>query len=153
VAADMRLWWEACHAVASVRAVNDEMGEDGFMQGLANSYAFWQGEKAQMGDAGEEGLGLADAIGLLRGELLKASEAGAGAPLHFPVESMTVELRVAATRSVDGKAGFRVPVIGVSGAAGWGREAVQTVTVVFGSPVDREGHPVKVSRASDEPKG
>jgi hypothetical protein len=30
---------------------------------------------------------------------------------------------------------------------------MQTVTVVFGAPVDRDGNPVKVARASTERKG
>ena len=63
-------------------------------------------------DAGPaDGLGLADAIGLLRDELLEAQAAGAGSEIQLPVESMTVELKITATRSVDGKAGFKVPVV------------------------------------------
>ncbi len=48
-----------------------------------------------------DGLGLADAIGLLRDELLQAQAAGAGSDIQLPVESMTVVLKVTATRSVD----------------------------------------------------
>jgi hypothetical protein len=57
----------------------------------------------------------------------------------------------AATRSVDGKAGFTVPFIGVELGGGGGREhgSGHTVTVVFGGPVDREGNPVKVASAAD----
>src|ERR1035437_6705785 len=39
-----------------------------------------------------DALGLADAIGLLRDELLEAHAAGAGSDIQLPVESMTVEL-------------------------------------------------------------
>jgi Trypsin-co-occurring domain 2 len=56
-------------------------------------------------------LGLADAIGLLRDELLQAQAAGAGSDIQLPVQSMTVVLKVTATRSVDGKAGFKVPIV------------------------------------------
>ena len=103
----------------------------------------------------EQGIGLADAIGLLRGELLKARRAGVGQDVQFPVNSMTVELKVAATKSVDGKAGFMVPIVSLElgGSAGLQRETMQTVTVVFGPPVDRDGNPVKVAAASDEKKG
>ena len=45
------------------------------------------------------GLGLSEAIGLLRDELLRARAAGAGSDIQLPVESMTVELSVTATRS------------------------------------------------------
>jgi hypothetical protein len=73
----------------------------------------------------------------------------------LPVETLTVELTVTATRSVDGKAGFTVPVVGVQLGGGGARErgSEQKVTVVFGGPVDRQGRPVKVAQASNERKG
>ena len=102
-----------------------------------------------------DGLGLADAIGLLRDELLEAQAAGAGSDIQLPVESMTVVLKVTATRSVDGKTGFKVPIVELELGGGAGRErgSEQTVTVVFGSPVDRDGRPVKVAQESAQPKG
>ena len=102
-----------------------------------------------------DGLGLADAIGLLRDELLQAQAAGAGSDIQLPVESMTVELKVTATRSVDGKAGFKVPIVELELGGGAGRErgSEQAVTVVFAGPVDREGRPVKVMQGSAQPKG
>jgi Trypsin-co-occurring domain 2 len=104
------------------------------------------------GDDG--GIGLAEAIAALRDELLKARAAGAGSDIQLPVESMTVELRVAATRSKDGRAGFKVPVIEVElgGGMAAGSETGQTVTVVFGAPVDSTGAVVKVAEATDEVK-
>jgi hypothetical protein len=107
-------------------------------------------------DAGPaDGLGLADAIGLLRDELLEAQAAAADSDIQLPVESMTVELKVTATRSVDGKAGFKVPVVELELGGGGSQErgSVQTVTVVFGGPVDRQGRPVKVMQRSAQPKG
>jgi hypothetical protein len=102
-----------------------------------------------------DGLGLADAIGLLRDELLKAREAGGDSDIQLPVESMTVDLTITATRSVEGKAGFKVPIVEVELGGGAARERAseQKVTVVFGEPVDRDGNPVKVAQASDELKG
>jgi Trypsin-co-occurring domain 2 len=102
-----------------------------------------------------DGLGLADAIGLLRDELLQAQAAGAGSDIQLPVESMTVQLTVTATRSKDGRAGFKVPVVELELGGGIGRErgSEQTVTVVFGGPVDRDGRPVKVAQESEQPKG
>ena len=101
------------------------------------------------------GLGLADAIGLLRDELLEAQATGAGSEIQLPVESMTVVLKVTATRSVDGKAGFKVPIVELEVGGGVGRErgSEQTVTVVFGGPVDRDGRPVKVAQESTRRKG
>jgi hypothetical protein len=101
------------------------------------------------------GLGLSDAIQLLRDELLRARAVGGASDIQLPVESMTVELTVTATRSVDGKAGFVVPVVSLQlgGGAGRARGSEQKVTVVFGAPVDRDGNPVKVASASDVLKG
>lgn len=63
-----------------------------------------------MDDAGAvEGLGLADAIAVLRDELLRARAEGADSAVQLPIESMTVELTVTASRSVDGKAASRFP--------------------------------------------
>jgi hypothetical protein len=105
--------------------------------------------------ASVDGLGLADAIGLLRDELLRARAAGADSDIQLPVESMTVELTVTATRSLDGKVGFTVPVVGVQLGGGGERErgSEQKVTVVFGGPVDRSGAPVKVASAGEAVKG
>ncbi|TCO45227.1 hypothetical protein EV646_109402 [Kribbella antiqua] len=102
-----------------------------------------------------DGLGLADAIALLRDELLRARAAAGGSDIQLPVESMTVELTVTATKSVDGKAGFKVPFVNLELGGGGSREhgSDQKVTVVFGSPVDRDGKPVKVAHATNELKG
>ena len=107
-------------------------------------------------DAGlQDGVGLADAIGLLRDELLKARAAGADSDIQLPVQSMTVVLTVEATRSLEGKAGFKVPVVEVELGGGGSRQrsSGQTVTVVFGEPVDRDGRPVKVAETSSQLKG
>ena len=101
-----------------------------------------------------DGLGLADAIGLLRDELLQAQAAGAGSDIQLPVESMTVQLTVTATKSKDGRAGFKVPIVELElgGGAGQERGSEQMVTVVFGGPVDRDGRPVKVAQESAQRK-
>lgn len=100
------------------------------------------------------GLGLAEAIRLIREDLMAARAAGADEDIQLPVESLTVELHVAATRTRGGKAGFRVPFVNaeLGGEAAWERESVQTVTVTFGEPVDRSGNPVKVAQGSDQKK-
>jgi hypothetical protein len=110
---------------------------------------------ADRGSGSVDGLELAEAIASLRNDLLKARAAGASSEIQLPVESMTVELTVTATRSVDGKAGFKVPIVEVELGGGGSRErgTGQKVTVVFGGPVDRDGRPVKVAQATDELKG
>lgn len=102
-----------------------------------------------------EGVGLAEAIASVRADLLGARQAGADAEIQLPVQSLTVELKVVATKGADGKAGFKVPIINteLSGGANWKNEATQTVTVTFGEPIDRAGNPVKVASAQLQRKG
>jgi hypothetical protein len=114
-----------------------------------------EGRMPEQDVAPPDGLELAEAISVLRDELLRARAAGAGSDIQLPVESMTVELTVTATRSVDGRAGFAVPVVSLQLGGGGARErgSEQKVTVVFAGPVDRDGNPVKVASASDALKG
>ncbi len=105
-----------------------------------------------MAEGSEQGIGLADAIEMLRGDIVRAHASAASSDVQFPVKSMTVELQVVATRSVNGKAGFCVPFVNaeLGGSKGKQRETTQTVTVTFGSPVDRAGNPVNVGESSNE---
>jgi hypothetical protein len=108
-----------------------------------------------MGEDDETGVGLAAAIEALRDDLLRARAGAAGQDIQLPIDSMTVELQVVATRGADGKAGFRVPVVnlGVDGGVNWSRESTQTVTVQFGAPLGRDGNPVKVAQSLSELPG
>jgi Trypsin-co-occurring domain 2 len=101
-----------------------------------------------------QGVGLADALEQLRSELAPAREKAAGKPVQFPIETLTVELKVGITKSLDGKAGFTVPFVGVElgGSAGRSSETLQTVTLVLGSPVDQDGNPIKVASTSETRK-
>ena len=102
----------------------------------------------------EAGLDLADAIDLLRGQVQSAHTRANSAGLQFPIQSLTIELKVGLTRKADGKLGFKVPLVGAEFGAGAGfeRETVQTVTVVLGPPVDRHGRSVPVAGLSHEKK-
>jgi hypothetical protein len=112
------------------------------------------GGGGDMVESNKASIGLSEAIQGLREELVAAMAAGAGEPIQFPIAKMTVELQTVATKGADGKAGFRIPVIEIElgGGANWQRENTQTVTIEFSSPVDREGHPVKVASASNQVK-
>jgi hypothetical protein len=106
-------------------------------------------------DTGEFGLDMADAIELARAQVLAAHTKSAGANVQFPIQTLTIDLKVVLTRQADGKAGFKVPFIGaeIGGSAGIHHERAQTVTIVLGPPVDRDGNPIKVAQATDDKKG
>jgi hypothetical protein len=101
-----------------------------------------------------DGIGLADALEALRAELASAQAKAAETDVRFPIETLTIELKAGVTQTKEGKAGFRVPVVGaeLGGSVGFDRETLQTVTIVLGPPVDREGRPVKVAQSSQERK-
>lgn len=103
----------------------------------------------------DDGIGLAIAIALLRDDLLAAQAAAAGSAIQLPIESMSVELKIVATKSADGKAGFKVPIVSaeLGASGGWKQESTQSVTLTFGSPVDLNGNPVKVASSADGLKG
>jgi hypothetical protein len=102
-----------------------------------------------------DGVGLDEALEALREELASAAAIAADKDIQFPVETVTVELKVGVTKSKDGRAGLRVPLIGaeLGGSVGGDRETVQTVTLVLSAPVDQEGRPVRVAKASSNRKG
>jgi hypothetical protein len=102
-----------------------------------------------------DGIGLADAIEVLRAEVLAAQTKAAGQPVQFPIQTLTVQLKVGLTRLADGKVGFKVPFVGAEAGAlaGLHQETVQTVTLVLGPPVDQQGRPVSVAQVTDELKG
>ena len=106
-------------------------------------------------EAQPDGIGLADALELLRAELALAQTRGADKDIQFPIETLTVELKVGISRSKGGKAGLRVLLVDVElgGSVGINRETLQTVTLVMGGPMDREGNPVRVAYAGDQLKG
>jgi hypothetical protein len=100
------------------------------------------------------GVGLDEALEGLRVQLAAAHAKAAGTDVQFPVESLTVEFKVVVTKSAGGKAGFRLPVVGaeLGGSGSWESEQIQTVTLVLGGPVNRDGVPQRVARLSDEDK-
>lgn len=101
-----------------------------------------------------DGIGLADALEALRQELASAHAKAAEQDVQFPINALTVQLQVGLTRSQEGNAGFRVPLVGaqLGGSTGSERETWQTVILELGAPVDRLGNPLKVASAGDELK-
>jgi hypothetical protein len=58
-----------------------------------------------------DSIALADTISQLRADLLAARSQGAQEDIQFPVESLALELKMVATRTAEGKAGFRGPIV------------------------------------------
>lgn len=100
-----------------------------------------------------DGIGLADAIGQIKAELVAAQASPVPGGVRLPVRSVTVELKVVATRSADAKAGFRVPLIDLElgGSGALSQERTHTITVVFDAPTDEHGDPVQVDKVDDAP--
>jgi hypothetical protein len=98
-----------------------------------------------------EGIGLADAIEMLRSEILEAQSQAAAADVQFPIQTLTVTLKAGLTKLADGKVEFKVPFwgAGVGASAGLHQETTQTVTLVLGPPVNRHGETVQVAGAGD----
>jgi hypothetical protein len=103
-----------------------------------------------MADDEVVGIGLDVAIEQIRADLLKARASGERADIRLPVQSVTVQLQVVASKEAGAKAGFKVPLVqfeaGGSGSAS--SQRTSTVTVVFGEPVDRQGNPVQVAEGT-----
>lgn len=102
-----------------------------------------------------EGIGLADAIEMLRAEIVDAQAKAAEASVHFPIQTLTVELKVGLTKKGDAKAGFKVPFfgaeVGVSG--GLSQETTHTVTLVLGPPTDPSGKQISIAQISTKKLG
>ncbi len=93
-------------------------------------------------------LELAETVEALRAELARAAAAGAGASFQFPVTGVQLEFHVGVTKAGEGKAGVRFWVVELGGSGSYAHEEIQTVTVTLGAPVDQNGDPVKIYRAS-----
>lgn len=101
----------------------------------------------------DSGWGLADAIEALKADLARASTASGDHP-RFPITGVTIELKVVATRNKSGKAGFKVPFIHteLGGEVGRTDEAVSTIVLQLGSPVDARGDQISVGETTDRLK-
>jgi hypothetical protein len=101
-----------------------------------------------------DSIGLAGVLEALRAEIARAQEDARAAKVFFPVTGVTVEIKIAITRQVDGKAGFRVPLsVDLSAKGGWKSESLQTVTLSLDAPVTASGVPVRVNSSTNAEKG
>jgi len=99
------------------------------------------------------GLGLAEAIALLREELNEARATDAKGDLQLPISSMTVELSLTTGWTAGGKAGFKVPFVEVGGEGTRKGDTGHKVTITFQAPTDQDGRPISVADESTVRKG
>jgi len=93
---------------------------------------------------------LDEAIDELRAQLLRAIDRGKDAPIHFPVSGIEIQFHVGVTRAAEGKAGLRFWVVELGGGGSYSEQAIQTVTINLGAPVDDSGRPIQVASARYE---
>jgi hypothetical protein len=87
---------------------------------------------------------LANAIGDLRAELLKALEEGAGKDLQFRLKPIELELKLAVTAGADGDAGVKFWVVELGAKGKYENATTHTLKLTL-EPVGRDGGPVKIS--------
>jgi hypothetical protein len=98
--------------------------------------------------AGEEWIGLAEAIAVLRAELIEAQRAGEDEPIRFELGVVDIDLAVVARRDASLKAGVRwVVTVGAQGSLS--REESHRVTVRLQPRSVATGDPIEVSDHAD----
>lgn len=98
-------------------------------------------------------LSVADAITELRREIITASDRARNEEVQFEISKMTLELNVVATFGVDGKAGFKVPVVNLElgGTATSSQQYTHRVTLELSGPIAPDSSSVRVGRTHDQP--
>lgn len=103
-----------------------------------------------MSEDAVDGIGLADAINQIKAGLAEAQNKPAAPGIWLPVKSVTVELRVVATKEGNARAGFKVPLFEIGGGGSLSQERTHTITVVFDAPVDENHNPLMVGKTSGQ---
>ncbi|WP_306189618.1 MULTISPECIES: trypco2 family protein [unclassified Streptomyces] len=96
-------------------------------------------------------MGLTEAVQAPRAELLAAQRDRSHQDIQFPVQSITIELKVAATRSADGRAGFNRTISRRQQAPRAGCSSGRSLPCRHKGPtrlgIDREGYVWTMSRS------
>jgi Trypsin-co-occurring domain 2 len=94
-------------------------------------------------------LGLAEVLQSLHEELADAVERSAEGDIHFPVDEIELTVQVGVTDEGSGSGGAKFWVLQLGAELTHSRETIQTVTIRIGSPVDRRGRTIDISRNLD----
>lgn len=96
-------------------------------------------------------IGIVDAIAAVRSEL-RAAVVEPDGDIQFPIDGVELEFKVVVTKELRGDGKVNVWVLELSGGVHHEEQAVHTVRLRLGAPVDLYGRTVKVVRTStDEP--
>lgn len=95
-------------------------------------------------------IALADAVALVRQELLQAMAMPDAAGFRFPVGQITLSFQVGLTGSGTGSAGLQLWVFELGAEGTYAKETIQSVTIVLDPPVDADGHGIKVASGRSE---
>jgi hypothetical protein len=93
-------------------------------------------------------LGLAEAIDLVRSELVKAQDGGRGADLRFAVGPVEMEFVVEVVKKASGEAAIKVlNVLSLGGGGEVSRGEANRIKVVL-NPIGKDGAPFEVAASS-----
>lgn len=93
-------------------------------------------------------IALTEAVEQLRNELAKAVASKPENAIQFPVEGVTVAFQVGITKEGGASGGIKFHVLELSASGKYSKEAVQTVTVALGAPVNEAGERIWVADQS-----
>ncbi|MDG4784964.1 hypothetical protein O7626_03280 [Micromonospora sp. WMMD1102] len=97
-------------------------------------------------------IALADAVALVRQELLQAMATTDASGIQFPVGQITLNFQVGLTMSGTGSTGLKLWVFELGAEGSYAREAIQQVTIVLDPPVIGDHEGIKIgSIAADLP--
>jgi hypothetical protein len=100
-----------------------------------------------MPDESKPAIGLADAIGAVRDDLIQAQQQGAGEDVRFTVGDVELEFAVDVTREAGAEASVKVlSVLSVGGKGGVAHKQGHRVKVVL-KPRTVDGQPMEVAHA------
>lgn len=95
-------------------------------------------------------IGLVEAVGAVREELVQAVLAGAQRPLQFPLEGVQLTFQIGVTRESAPGAKLKFWILELGHERRDQQQSVHTVTINLGAPVDDAGKPFKVTARSAE---
>lgn len=96
----------------------------------------------------DDTFGLPEVLEKLRSDLLEAQLAGKGSPMVLLLGEVEVELKIVATKSAGGKAGFKLAIFGAEASGSLSEAATQTLKLKL-TPKTKGGGEFNVNDLGD----